>query len=165
MNNKTNYGTFYTLRIQDEKYIKDRPGFKIFGVRFAKFLPTEWVHRKACTPPPELLAFCKELEKEKTYSPEKYPNVNISEEAHKYINNNHVWDEFVFKKVYLPNFISHLSTISAKKELAEITSKLEQGQDVYYACYCQDIKICHRRIIAGIIKKQGFQVANFMPNN
>jgi uncharacterized protein YeaO (DUF488 family) len=95
--------------------------------------------------------------------PEKYPKVVICEEAHQYLIKSPLWDDFVFKKVYMPNFIIHISSHSAKNELAEIMNKLKNGQDVYYACYCQDVKKCHRRIIAGVLKKQGFEVKNFIP--
>lgn len=153
-----NKGTFYILRVQDETLIKEQEGLKIFGVRIAKYLPKGWVHRKECTPSYELLMFCKKLEKEKKYEPELFPSVHVSEEADRYLKENPIWNEYVFRKVYLPNYLKSVNLEKGKKEITEIITHLNKGENVYYACYCANEKICHRNIVAGIIKKQGFEV-------
>lgn len=158
MKNKTNTGTFYILKIQDDKHIKYREGLKIFGVRFAKFLPEGWVHWTGCTPSPDLLAFCKELEKNHSYNPHKYPKVMITELSHHYLSNNPEWDDFTYKNVYLPNFVQSLNSRPALEEIQKIQGVLDSGQDVYYGCYCQDHLKCHRRILAAIIQKKGYPI-------
>lgn len=153
-------GTFHILRIQDEKIINDKVGLKIFGVRFAKFLPSGWIHLNGCTPPPDLLSFCKELEKENLYNPKKYLNVKITNEVHNRLLENPVWDEYIFKKIYVPNFIRSINNPKAINEINMIKEQLNMGNDVYYACYCPDVKKCHRRILAGLFQKEGYDIRN-----
>lgn len=153
-------GTFHILRIQDEKTINNKDGLKIFGVRYAKFLPEGWTHLNGCTPPPDLLSFCKELEKENIYNPSKYPNVKITDESHNRLLEKPVWDEYTFKKIYVPNFIRFVNNPKAIKEINMIKEQLDNGQDVYYACYCSDVKKCHRRILAGLFQKEGYAIKN-----
>lgn len=152
-------GTFIILRIQEESSIRDKQGLKIFGVRFAKFLPEGWVRRTECTPSFELLNLCKKIEKENKYEPQLYPKVKITKEVDLYLKSNPVWNEYVFKELYIPNFIENIQHEKAKNELREIMQELKKGNDVYYACFCANDKTCHRRIMAAIIQKQGYPIA------
>jgi hypothetical protein len=126
-------GTFITLRIQDAKKIENEPGIKIFGVRFAKFLPLTWLHLNGLTPSAKLLSQMKELEK------------------------NGDWNEESFQTLYRPQFLKEKEAdANAKKELLWIAGQLTQGLDIYYACYCQKCEICHRSLVARMFEKVGF---------
>lgn len=128
-------GSLHILRIHDFKSVSDPNCLKIFGVRIAKFLPENWVHRQGLTPSKDLLFHAKKLEKEGT------------------------WNEESFKTVYLPNFLKSIrNKEEAKDEIREIANALNEGQNVYYACYCGNHKICHRGIVGDIFERNGYQV-------
>jgi len=128
-------GTFHTIRIQSAKEVEQVEGLKIFGVRFAKFLPNGWVYKNQLTPSNKLLSVVTDLKKKG------------------------IWNAVSFQSEYLPVFLKELkNNPEAKKEFEEIISTLEKGIDVQYACYCTEPKICHRGIIAELVRRKGFKV-------
>lgn len=128
-------GTFYTIRIHDIDSIPTASNLKIFGVRIAKFLPSDWEHWEGLTPSKKLLFAAKRLEK----------------------NNN--WNSNTFSEFYLPNFLKEISSSSiARNELKMIQKNLREGKDVYYSCYCKDPQLCHRGVLADLFEKYGYNV-------
>ena len=127
--------TFHAVQIHDAKKITDKNALKIFGVRIAKFLPTGWVHFGEMTPSKTLLFKAKDLEKKGN------------------------WGKESFEREYLPFFLNEIKqNKKAKMEFNDILSHLESGRDVYYACYCGNVHICHRSIVAELIKRKGFAI-------
>lgn len=130
-----NKGNLITLKIQESKQVNDTEALKIFGVRFAKFLPNGWVHFDQMTPSKKLLFKFKDKEK----------------------NGN--WNQDAFDSFYKPNFLKETSCNDlAKEEIKKIAQHLKQGKNVYYACYCKEFSLCHRSIIAEIFERNGYNV-------
>lgn len=128
-------GTFITMQIHKSQEIKDEYALKFFGVRLAKFLPNGWVHKNSLTPEKSLLFKVKQLEKDG------------------------LWNKDSFQNFYKPNYLKSLkNNKQAKQEYQEIISHLENGNDVYYACYCRNETICHRSIVADLIHKKGYDI-------
>lgn len=133
-------GILYLLRIQDAAHTGD--GLKIFGVRQAKFLPSGWVHWQELSPSSSLLWDAKRLEKQGK------------------------WNGNSFRTMYRPRYMKELKQREgAKKEFNAITESLEQGVDVYYACYCTFEHCCHRSLVGEITRVKGYQVVSFTPSN
>ena len=127
--------TFYTCRVNDIKKINVTDFYGIFGVRFAKFNIDGFIIDSRLSPPKELLLHCKQLEKEGK------------------------WSIDVFNSYYTPNFLSSLKNENAVNALKQIMSKLDEGKDVIFVCYCKNPSMCHRSLVAKIIERFGYNVS------
>lgn len=127
-------GRFCVLRIHQAKLIEEKSGNKIFGVRLAKFLPDGWLHLPNTGPSKSLLFEIKNLEK------------------------RNEWNSLSFKNLYLPKYLKDIKEKKALNEFLLMKEMLDKGEDVYYACYCKEERLCHRSIVKQIFKQRGYSV-------
>jgi uncharacterized protein YeaO (DUF488 family) len=66
------------------------------------------------------------------------------------------FDSDFFQKEYVPQFIDELSD-EAKSLLFELVETSKE-KDVILCCYCEDVYLCHRSILAGILLGLGAEV-------
>ena len=72
-------------------------------------------------------------------------------------NNN--WNICAFNKVYVSVFLEQVSqSQNARKWLNDIYQMDALGQKVCLVCHCKKEELCHRSIIAGILKGLGANV-------
>lgn len=63
-----------------------------------------------------------------------------------------------FQKEYVPQFLKDLAeNQEARKDLEYLCEK-SRTEDIALGCYCENEKLCHRSIIAGILKGMGAQI-------
>lgn len=68
------------------------------------------------------------------------------------------FDTEFFQKKYIPRFLKDLAeNQEARKDLEYLCEK-SRTEDIALGCYCENEKLCHRSIIAGILKGMGAQI-------
>lgn len=131
-------GKLFLVNIQKFREIDDNDSLRIFGVRFAKFLPDGWVHRTGMTPNKNLLFQIKDLEKKGS------------------------WNKEAFDNFYRPSFLKGIKDNPlCKNEILEIAEHLNNGKDVYYACYCKNYDLCHRSLVGTIFERNGYSIIDY----
>ncbi len=70
------------------------------------------------------------------------------------------WDYEKFTNRYLPCFLAEFNENSAVTEplLEELCKKDSEGKNICLVCFCDDERLCHRSIIAALLKQRGVSV-------
>ena len=68
------------------------------------------------------------------------------------------WNANSFEDIYLPRFIEEMKCIPAREKLNELYTLDRQGKRIALVCFCKDESLCHRSIIAGLLKAVGCDV-------
>ena len=127
-------GTLYVLKISDWRLIPPGKLIKILGVRFASFSSEDWIQLSNTGPNPSLLKEVKSLERDEN------------------------WNKYTFHSFYLPNYLQSIKSPLSRSEFLQMKNWLDEGIDLYYACYCQEEHLCHRSIVKQIFKQRGYSV-------
>lgn len=86
------------------------------------------------------------------------PNTTIFYEFLKFKKNGQ-WNQKTFDEWYTPAFVNQIKQdTNAKQTLKNILQMDKQGLNIVLACFCTDPNMCHRNIIAGILKENGGNV-------
>lgn len=97
--------------------------------------------------PDELLPYAKHV-------PELSPSPALFEEYRKVYLAGTFGEDF-FDHVYVPRFLKDLSTSDKALALLNELTKNSPDKNYYLGCYCENERLCHRSIIAGILKGMG----------
>ena len=68
------------------------------------------------------------------------------------------FDVEFFQKEYVPQFLKDLAENQEARRDLEYLHEKSRGEDIALGCYCENEKLCHRSIIAGILKGMGAQI-------
>ena len=68
------------------------------------------------------------------------------------------WNADTFRNIYLPRFLSEMHGKAAREKLNELVKLDREGKSVALVCFCQDEALCHRSIVAGLLKGVGCNV-------
>ncbi len=68
------------------------------------------------------------------------------------------WSKEHFDSEYVPWFIKDLKVNEKGKEYLEYLKEISEKEDINLCCYCIDERICHKTIIAGILKGMGADI-------
>ena len=71
---------------------------------------------------------------------------------------NGEWNLENFQKVYLPQFLREMHEPIARDSLNTIFKMSKSGINLALVCFCQDERLCHRSIIAGLLQGAGADV-------
>lgn len=73
--------------------------------------------------------------------------------------NNGTWGKDTFDNYYKPKFIDQINNDPrALEKLNEIINLDKEGKSIALVCFCKDEDICHRSIIADMLKDNGVNV-------
>lgn len=68
------------------------------------------------------------------------------------------WGREAFEGFYAPTFKKELKNPQARAALNELWLKSKQGLNIAIGCFCDDYKLCHRRVIAEMLLEAGCEV-------
>ena len=68
------------------------------------------------------------------------------------------WSEKTFKDVYVPMFLAQMREKGARDALNYLHRQDKAGKTVCLACFCPDERLCHRSIVAGLLRGCGCNV-------
>lgn len=63
-----------------------------------------------------------------------------------------------FEQVYAPQFLKELAEDEQAIEILDELVAASYEKDIFLACYCEDESMCHRSIIAGVLKGMGAKI-------
>lgn len=63
-----------------------------------------------------------------------------------------------FKNKYIPQFLGELSENPEAGKVLEYLCRKSRSKNIVLGCYCENEKLCHRSIIAGILLGMGAQI-------
>ena len=90
------------------------------------------------------------------------PELSPSTELFAYFRqskNNGTWNKYTFDNYYKPKFIDQINNDPrALEKLNEIINLDKEGKSIALVCFCKDEDICHRSIIADMLKDNGVEV-------
>ena len=69
-----------------------------------------------------------------------------------------IYDINYFETVYAPQFLKELRNNSEALNILSSLCDEASKKDIVLCCYCQDEKICHRSIIAGVLLGMGADI-------
>ncbi len=77
-----------------------------------------------------------------------------------------VWSEGLFNKMYVPEYIKEMQDSPKAKETFDRLVQMDKdGKKIALVCYCPGEKTCHRSIAGGILKGMGADVTFDEPEN
>lgn len=68
------------------------------------------------------------------------------------------WNKTVFQNIYVPVFLQEMQNTAARNKIADLIELDRQGKRICLACFCPDEAMCHRSIVAGILKHSGILI-------
>lgn len=70
-----------------------------------------------------------------------------------------IWNADTFENVYKPRFLARIATDpDAQEKLDELAALDAAGKRIALVCFCTDAQLCHRTLIAQILRDRGVQV-------
>lgn len=63
-----------------------------------------------------------------------------------------------FDEIYIPHFLEDLSKNTKAKFLLKELCEKSNEKDIFLVCFCQEERLCHRSIIAGILLGMGADI-------
>lgn len=76
------------------------------------------------------------------------------------------WNKDSFADIYVPQFISELKTNTAARDMLNYLYEQDKlGKNICLVCFCTDETLCHRSIIAGILRGGGANVVTDTNND
>ena len=92
------------------------------------------------------------------WCPSLAPTSEIFQEYRRLVNKNQ-WGLYMFNNWYTPAFINHILNNKASTDMLNyIYSLLKADHDVVIACYCGNVNLCHRSLVALQFQNLGFDV-------
>ena len=81
-----------------------------------------------------------------------------------YLNekNQGTWNVETFQNEYVPRFINQIKKDAQARKTLERLIKESHTKDIALACFCSNIDMCHRKIIAAILKKAGAAIGDII---
>lgn len=67
------------------------------------------------------------------------------------------WNKDSFEQIYRPQFLHEMQSPEAQKMLRTIVEQSKQ-QDVVLACFCDNVQLCHRSIVAELLHDLGAEI-------
>lgn len=77
-----------------------------------------------------------------------------TKELHSYccdLQSQGIWNIQTFNTKYRPRFIAEMTSPFSRMTLEELASR-SHTEEIVLACSCSDIKLCHRKIIATLLR-------------
>lgn len=68
------------------------------------------------------------------------------------------WGWEAFELGYVPRFLQEMHSAEARQALNELWRLDKAGKRVAICCFCDDYDLCHRSIVAGMLKGAGCKV-------
>lgn len=66
------------------------------------------------------------------------------------------WNQDVFRTLYAPRFLRELKeNPEAHQAIRMLLERDRNGETIRLACFCSDETLCHRILLAGILKENG----------
>lgn len=69
-----------------------------------------------------------------------------------------IFGETYFQESYVPQFLTDLAKNQKALDQLEWLCQNGKQQDIILGCYCEEEKLCHRSIIAGILLGMGAEI-------
>lgn len=91
------------------------------------------------------------------HMPELSPSHQLWAKFHK-LRLSGKWNADSFRHTYLPEFLSEMKGQAARDKLNELVKLDRAGKSIALVCFCQDEALCHRSIIAGLLRGAGCNV-------
>ncbi len=66
-----------------------------------------------------------------------------------------MFDDAYFQNVYVTRFLKELSVNKEALQLLKILCKESERKTIVLSCYCENEKLCHRSIVAGLLLGMG----------
>lgn len=68
------------------------------------------------------------------------------------------FDEKFFQEIYVPQFIEEFAANKEANELLNYLCHESEKKNFYLGCYCEDERLCHRSIVAGLLLGAGAKI-------
>lgn len=69
------------------------------------------------------------------------------------------WGEKAFAEIYTPQFMQEMQSAPAQRKLNELIQKHNEGKHIALCCFCTDVSLCHRSLIAKILQERGVTIS------
>ncbi len=90
--------------------------------------------------------------------PELSPSLRLFWD-YRYWAQHGIWNADTFEKVYKPRFLSQIAEDpAAQAKLDELAALDAAGKRIALVCFCTDMHLCHRALVAQILRDRGIQV-------
>lgn len=68
------------------------------------------------------------------------------------------WNKQTFESIYKPRFLEEMQKPEAQKMLNVLCDFDKQGENICLVCFCEDANLCHRSLVAELLKARGCNV-------
>lgn len=90
--------------------------------------------------------------------PELSPSLRLFWD-YRYWAQHGIWNADTFENVYKPRFLSQIAEDpAAQAKLDELAALDAAGKRIALVCFCTDAQLCHRTLVAQILRDRGVQV-------
>lgn len=86
------------------------------------------------------------------------PSPRLFEDYRRWLHEGE-WNTQTFENLYKPCFLTQMATDpSAQSKLDELAALDAAGKSIALVCYCTDVNLCHRSLVAKILCNRGIPV-------
>lgn len=69
------------------------------------------------------------------------------------------WNQQAFQEIYRPRFVAQIQADPTAQKLLDRLAELDKaGANVALVCFCQDKNLCHRSLIAEMLRQRGCDI-------
>ena len=74
--------------------------------------------------------------------------------------NASTWNQTTYENEYVPRFVAQMrSDEEAKRTLVDLIRR-SKSEEIALACFCSDLNLCHRKIVARILEENGAEMGD-----
>ncbi len=74
------------------------------------------------------------------------------------LKQNNKWNAESFRTIYVPKFLTQLAHDKTACKLLQNLANASKHEEISLSCFCHDVNLCHRAIIADLIRGLGGNV-------
>ena len=74
--------------------------------------------------------------------------------------NSGTWGPELYINEYVPKFMAQMRSDKKAQEILIDLIKRSKREEIALACFCSDLNLCHRKIVAAILKENGAEMGD-----
>lgn len=85
------------------------------------------------------------------------PSVDLFSKFTRLKENNN-WNIETFNTIYKPQFLKEMQSEKVQASLKTLAKLYKSGERICLFCYCSNVELCHRKLIANLLEDMGVEV-------